>query len=85
MGGAQCAAPSKNRGNNHEVPMRRNQSRGNTLHGNHNRSCAQQFRKNNEYTRVIELIDVNGNCTRVKSRGKMNNIDHQRVLKNLAQ
>jgi hypothetical protein len=72
-------------GNNQGGSRCRSWSGGNTLHGKHNRIRAGKFRKCNEFKRVIELVDVDGNCTRVTSQGQMNGTRHETVLQVLTQ
>ena len=61
---------SSGRGNDHEGSRRMGQSGHNTAHGKHNRICTSKFRKSIEIKRVIELVDVEGNHTRMTSQGK---------------
>ncbi len=50
------------------------------MQGKHNRIQASKFRKHSEYKRVIRLIDVDGNVTKVRSRGQFNITGHITVL-----
>jgi hypothetical protein len=50
------------------------------LQGKHNRSCASKIRKHSEYKCVIRLIDVDGNITKVRSRGQFDITGHNTVL-----
>jgi hypothetical protein len=81
-GGAQHAALG-GRGNSHEDSRCKNRPGGNLLRGKHNRSRASNFRKCTEYRREIELIDVDGNHTKVRTRGRMNVMQHDTVLQAL--
>jgi hypothetical protein len=83
-GGAQRNASSR-RGNNHEGSRRMGWLGGNTAHGKHNRIRASKFRKSIEFKHVIELADVEGNCTRMTSRGQMNGTRHETVMQVLTQ
>jgi hypothetical protein len=38
------------------------------------------FRKANEFRRIIHIVDVDGNRSRVKARGHMNVMNHRSVL-----
>ncbi len=70
-------------GNGHEDSRRKNWPRGNTLCGKHNRSHASNFKKCRDYQREIELIDVDGNRTKVRTRERMNIMQHDTVLQAL--
>jgi hypothetical protein len=50
------------------------------LQGKHNRTHTSQFRKQSEYKRVIKLIDVEGNITKVRSRRQFNITGHDTIL-----
>jgi hypothetical protein len=71
---------SSGRGNGHKESRRRSQPRGNRSQERHNRTRACKFRKKKYYQRVVELIDVDGNHTKVKTRGRMNITQHISVL-----
>jgi hypothetical protein len=81
MGGAQRAA-SSGRGNN---PCSRctNGSGGNTSRGRHNRSQASKFRRSSELRQVIKLVNVDGDVSTVRRKGRMNNTSHTSVLEAL--
>ncbi len=78
-GGAQRAASSGG-GNNQDDSRCRYRSGGNSSRGKHSRSRAYTFRKSNEYRRIIHMVDVDGNLSRVKARGQMNITNHRAVL-----
>jgi hypothetical protein len=78
-GGAQCNA-SSGRGNDHEGSRCMGWLGGNAAHGKHNRICASQFRTSNEYKRVIELDNVEENCTRMTSCMQMNGTRHETIM-----
>jgi hypothetical protein len=80
--GAQRAA-SSGRGNGHEDSRGRNWSGGNSSRGKHNRTRAYTFRKINDFRRVIHIVDVDENHSRVNARGQMNITNHRSVLQAL--
>ncbi len=84
MGGAQRIASSGDRGNDQDGSGHKNQSGGNSLRGKHNRTRASRVRKQRDYRRVINLIDVDNNATVNKRRGRMNGTSHKRVLASLS-
>ncbi len=51
--------------------------------GKHDRTRAYTFRKTNEFKRIIHIVDVDENCSRVKARGHMNVTNHRSVLHTL--
>jgi hypothetical protein len=64
------------RGTDLDNPRCKGRAGVNTSRGQHNRARASNFRKCTEFKRVIELVDVDGNCRRVVSRGRMNGVKH---------
>jgi hypothetical protein len=80
MEGTQRTASSGNGGNGHDDSRCKNQPGGNNSRGKHNRTQASTFRKQQDYRRVITLIDVDNNETVIKRRRRMNGISHERIL-----
>jgi hypothetical protein len=82
MGGAQHAALSGG-GQDQDGFRCRNWSGGNSSWGKHSRSQAYMFRKSNEFKRIIHIVGVDGNCSRIKVWGQMNITNHRAVLQAL--
>jgi hypothetical protein len=83
-GGAQHNT-SSGRGNDHEGSRCMGCLGGNTACGNHNRIHTSKFRKTDEFECVIELVNVEGNCTRMTSCGQMNGTWHETIMQVLTQ